>query len=326
VPSTASVGELRSMGEEALRALTMHGRLVTEPVFKTLNNDLAGTVSRLKSFYVNFSERYRRGVVTFGEGLRDYLNINGVEDLARYLTLTASILSSIGVVRVVKFYEAIGSVRDYMIQFMNNPTKDNGVKLAEAFVNNYPEAQFKHVNEAVKNYALSLRAVARRGGLAKELAVIRDYFNLENFIRGFMVPYSTGHRNKSVRIMIRWIAHESGAPLALKVMLRGQNRLYIPIGDMYTASAVIRSGAFLVLIDDDRVKSLYVNLTSRGNVELSYDEARVLAIKTIKRSSDPIAAEKGAYDVGFNCSLNRCVECPIGDYCSRFTSFTISLS
>jgi hypothetical protein len=61
------------MGEEALRALTMHGRLVTEPVFKTLNNDLAGTVSRLKSFYVNFSERYRRGVVTFGEGLRDYL-------------------------------------------------------------------------------------------------------------------------------------------------------------------------------------------------------------------------------------------------------------
>jgi len=95
---------------------------------------------------------------------------------------------------------------------------------------------------------------------------------------------------------------------------------------MYTASAVIRSGAFLVLIDDDRVKSLYVNLTGRGNVELSYDEARVLAIKTIKRSSDPIAAEKGAYDVGFNCSVNRCVECPIGDYCSRFTSFTISLS
>ncbi len=324
VSSTLSISELRRLGEEALSEITRHGQLVVEPVFKTLNKDLADTANRVKVFYVNFIDKYRRGKITFGEGLRNYLAIDGVENLARYLTLTASILSSVRVVRVTKFYDSIGGVADYMVKFINNPVKDNGVKLAEEFVKNYGEAELQQVNDAVKNYALSLRAVARRGGLAKEFAVIRNYTNLENFIRSFMTPYSTVHRNKSVRIMIRWIAHESGAPLALKVMLRGQNKLYIPIGDMYTASAVIRSGAYLVLIDDDKVKALYVNL-SKGNVKIPYKVARVIAVKTIRRSSDPIAAEKGAYDIGFNCSVNQCIECPIDGYCSKFTSFSISL-
>ncbi|WP_291766642.1 hypothetical protein [Caldivirga sp. UBA161] len=324
VSSTLSIGELRRLGEEALSEITRHGQLVVEPVFKTFNKDLANTANRVKVFYMNFIDKYKRGKITFGEGLRNYLTIDGVEDIARYLTLTASILSSLRVVRVTKFYDSIGNITDDMVKFINNPVKDNGVKLAEEFVKNYGDAEFQQVNDAVKNYALSLRAAARRGGLAKELAVIRNYINLENFIRSFMSPYSTAHRNKSVRIMIRWIAHESGVPLALKVMLRGQNKLYIPIGDMYTASTVIRSGAYLVLIDDDRVKALYVNL-SKGEVNIPYKAARVIAIKTIRRSSDPIAAEKGAYDIGFNCSNNQCVDCPINGYCSKFTSFTITL-
>lgn len=323
--STLSISELRSMGEEALEALTRHGLMVTEPVFNTLSGDLADTVSKVKAFYINFIDKYRRGKVTFGEGLRSYLAINGVENLARYLMLTASLLSSINVVKVTKFYESINSIRDYMINFITNPTKDNGVKLVEAFTRSYVNAQFNQVNDAVKNYALSLRAVAKKGGIAKELAVIRSYIDLENFIRGFMIPRSTMHRNKSVRIMIRWIAHESGVPMALKVMLRGQNKLYIPVGDMYTATAVIGTGAFLVLIDDDKVKLLYINL-SKGNVTIPYDVARAIAIKTIKKSSDPIAAEKGAYDIGHNCIVNKCNECPIGDYCFKFKLFTIKLS
>ena len=325
VSSTLSISELRRLGEEALSEITKHGQLVIEPVFKVLNKDLADTANRVKVFYVNFADKYRKGKITFGEGLRSYLTINGVENLARYLTLTASILSSVRIIRVTKFYDSIRSVDDDMIKFINNPVKDNGVKLAEEFTKNYGEVDFKQVNDAIKNYALSLRAVARRGGLAKEFAVIRNYISLENFIRSFMTPYSTVHRNKSVRIMIRWIAHESGAPLALKVMLRGQNKLYIPVGDMYTASAVIRSGAYLVLIDDDRVKTLYINLSRGNEVKIPYKVARFIAVKTIRRSSDPIAAEKGAYDIGFNCVNNQCTDCPIDGYCSKFTSFTITL-
>lgn len=322
-----NLSELRKIGDDALDALTRHGEVVVEPIFNTLNGDLKNTLNSVKAFYTGFSERYRKGMVTFGEGLKNFLSIGGVEDLARYLVLAASLFSSLKVVKSDRFYDSLSKVMNEVLSFIKDPSKDNGIKLTKAFVKEYGMVNDNDVNEAVKSYAISLRRIARRGGLAKELAVIRRYGDLENTLRNFMSPYPTVHRNKSVRMLVRWIAHSSGAPLAIKVMVRGENRLYIPIGDMYSAMAVIGTGAFLKMIDDHKARTIYSLLMQEGEVKIPYGLARSITIKVLKASIDPIAAEKGAYDVGYNyISKDQLDKCPLGEQCLRFRSFKIALS
>ena len=323
--SSVKISDLVDKADSIVRELANHGRIVEEPIFSVVKGDLAASLAKVRSFYIRFIKRYRDGTMTFGEGLREFLSIENVDSLARYLILAASLASSVRFIKIDEFYRALNQTLDYAVKLVNEPTRENSLKLSSEFLKNYSHANEDDVNAALRQYTVMVRRMSvRENAIAKEIAVTRLYVRLENFLREFMYPKATMHRNKAVRMLVRWIAHETGAPMALKIMVKGEDRQYTPIGDVYASTAIMRTGAFLKLAKDPRVRVMYLRYLDEGSLEVPYDIARAISIKVIKSSPDPISVEKGAFDIGYRyCSKGLCESCPLRNTCLRLVGIRV---
>lgn len=306
---------MATAAEEVRRRLVEHGLSIRDRVLDTMSHSYAVMVEQVRSI----SRTYKTDLDSLIHSLSSVKNL---DLLIIYIMLISILykyknLSDDDLRNISKLYEEV-------VYDIFSASKTRRV-LEEVGVGK------EVANNVVSDLVKSLNAVSRRHNppylwIVKQ----RRVADFENDIRRLIFRGEGGSRTgRGVKLFLRTFIHETNIPLAVRIAYSQEAKKYILHGDMYTALVTLRSGAFedVKSLTAERIRARVAKrilCENKGgkcdDVVLRLESVRGLVRYVGKISGDPVAYERGAYDVGAKyCKELRCDVCPIRDVCRKFT-------
>ncbi|MEZ0320255.1 MAG: hypothetical protein ABWK05_09755 [Pyrobaculum sp.] len=306
---------MATTAEEVRRRLVEHGLSIRDRVLDTMSYSYGVLAEQIRSI----SRTYKTDLDSLIHSLSTVKNL---DLLVIYIMLISILykyknLSDDDLRNISKFYEEV-------MYDVFSASKTRRV-LEEAGVDK------EVANSVVSDLVKSLNAVSRRHNppylwIVKQ----RKVADFENDIRRLIFRGEGGSRTgRGVKLFLRMFIHETNIPLAVRIAYGQEVKKYILHGDMYTALVTLRSGAFedVQSITAERIKTRAAKrilCENRGgrcdDVVLRLESVRGLVRHVGKISGDPVAYERGAYDVGVKyCKDLKCELCPMRNVCRKLT-------
>ncbi len=318
----------REKYEATIKAILEYGFKVKEAVFEYLPDALTAPYIRVRELYQQEIVR-SRGKLDYTSILQLYSNIPKIEEFLRYLLFTTVVFTGVNDLRNEILYRVLARNYGLIESLIMNPNYDAVNDVALKLKDDYEReggkvGDVRMLINSISSFIYGMRKLqgAYKSTLLRWIPRFKTMMELEKSLMMFYPEKATERRLRSIRTFIRWVSHETNAPIAIGVLQRGEYRKYTMIADMYSTLTTIRSGAFLA-VKRDSVLGIINKIAegkTMGSATLRINDVKGIVRATGRLSGDPIVFERGAFKIGKEyCSKLKCDECPLKEVCVGFT-------